>query len=116
MPSCPVCNIEITDDLQVCPVCSHDFTANSAEIGDWVVLGSFKDQMSAELARESLVNADIPAVLFSKSGFLGAVGLPMNPIYSTQKGAYEISVLKSFQEDATELLNAILTDNWYPNE
>jgi len=116
MPSCPVCNIDITEGQEVCPVCSHDLSLDSSEVGEWVILGSFEDQMSAGLARESLLNADIPAVLFSKSGFLGAAGLQMNPLYSTQAGAYEISVRKEFKEDATELLDAILDNNWHPNE
>ncbi len=116
MPSCPVCNVDLTKDQTICPVCNHDLTIDSAEVGEWVVLGSFKDQMSAELAKESLLNAEIPAVLFSKSGFFGAAGLPMNQIYGSQKGAYEISVPKPTEEDALEMLNAILKDNWLPEK
>jgi hypothetical protein len=83
---------------------------------EWVVLGYLKDKLSAELARDVLVSAEIPAVLFSKSGFFGNIGLPLNPIYGGRSEAFEISVPKDCEEEASEVLDAVLSGKWARRE
>ena len=114
MGSCPVCNSEVSDQMTTCPVCNSDLEPDQENVGKWLVLGVFKDQVSAGLAHETLLNDDIPAVLFSKAGFLGAAGLAMNQFYKPSEGLYEISVPKDFFEDATDLVNAVLDGQWHP--
>lgn len=114
MGLCPVCNSKFADEVTTCPICNADLDSDSDNPGQWLVLGQFRDQVSAGLAHETLLNADIPAVLFSKAGFFGAAGLAMNPFYSPTKGMYEISVPADQFEDATEMINAVMGDGWHP--
>lgn len=111
MGLCPVCSTKVADEVTTCPICNADLDSDSS--GEWRVLGLFRDQVSAGLAHETLLNADIPAVLFSKAGFFGAAGLAMNPFYSPTEGLYEISVPADRFEDATEIINAVLSGGWH---
>lgn len=113
MGLCPVCNSSFADEVTTCPVCNADIDSDSDNQGKWLVLGVFKDPVSAGLAHETLLNADIPAVLFSKAGFFGAAGLAMNPFYNPTHGMYEISVPVDMFEDATEIINAIMSGGWH---
>lgn len=114
MGTCPVCNSEIAEQTTTCPICNSDLESDQENGGKWLVLGLFKDQVSAGLAHEALLNADIPAVLFSKAGFFGAAGLAMNQFYSPSEGLYEISVPKQAHEDATDIVNAVMGGQWHP--
>ena len=78
MVYCPVCKTEVEDDSTSCPICGNDFE-KTGEVS-WVVVGEIEDKISADFAREALKSYDIPAVIFSRSGFFGRVGLPVYPI------------------------------------
>jgi len=112
---CPVCNSEWDEGTSECPVCGHDLTGDDEDIV-WVVLGSFRDRLTADLAKETLDATEIPAVLFSRSGFFGNIGLTMTPFYGGDPAAFEISVPEEWAEEAMDTLNAVLGDTWRPKE
>ena len=114
MALCPVCNSKIPGQATTCPVCNTELDQDLDQLGEWLILGVFEDQVSAGLAHETLLNADIPAVLFSKAGFFGAAGLTMNTFYGNRQGMYEISVPTDMFEEANELVNAVLDGQWHP--
>jgi hypothetical protein len=109
---CPACRSEWADDVSQCPVCGLDLSGDEAGATEWVCLGSVADKVSADFVRETLATYEIPAVLFSRDGFFGTLGLTLNPFYGTKKSGFEISVPKEFAEDAVEVINMILGDNW----
>ncbi len=116
MVYCPVCKVNWDDETTECPVCGRELAETEEEEVEWIILGSFEDKLTADFAAETLKSAKIPAALFSKSGFFGNVGLPLNPFYSSYAPPYEIAVPKDFAEEATETLNMVLGDKWSPKE
>ncbi len=112
MPVCPICGNAISDDISECPICGKDLTSNHKGGHDWVIVGIIRDKVSADFARETLNSYDIPAVIFSKSGFLGAAGLPMDSMYGGASGGYEVSVPDEHYEETVEVLNTILGNSW----
>jgi hypothetical protein len=68
--------------------------------------------MSADFAVEVLKSYEISAVVISKSGYFGQVGLTLNPLYSKGSGQFEISVPVSEVEEAIEVLNMALGNSW----
>ncbi len=77
------------------------------------MLGIIEEQPFADLARETLRSLNIPAVIVSRSGFFGNVGLPLNSVFDNGKlGVFEISVPLEFIEEATEALDMTLGDKW----
>lgn len=81
----------------------------------WVLLGTIDDKLSADFARETLVVYNIPAVVISKSGFFGNIGLPLAPFYNANSShTYEVSVPSEFAEDATHILNMVVGKKWRP--
>jgi hypothetical protein len=105
---CPVCKTELSQDTQSCYVCGNDPNADSKENEDWVVLGIVDDKPHADLAEETLKSCQIPAVVLSKSGFFGNIGLFLNPFYTNASAAFEISVPSHFLEEATDILDMTL--------
>jgi hypothetical protein len=81
-----------------------------------VILGTIKDKISADFAKEALKSYEIPVVVFSRSGFFGNAGLPLNPIYSSRTAAFEISVPVRFAEEATDILDMTLGSRWSRKE
>jgi hypothetical protein len=77
-----------------------------------VVLGSIEDKLSADFARETLKDMNIPAVIISKSGFFGDIGLPLNPFYKPGEAMFEVSVPQGFEEEACDALDMTLGDKW----
>ncbi|UCD65125.1 MAG: hypothetical protein JSW34_06765, partial [Candidatus Zixiibacteriota bacterium] len=71
---------------------------------------------SADFARETLAGSGIPTVIFSRSGFFGNIGLPLNPFYRPGHAAFEISVPEEFAQEAQELLDMTLGDKWQKKE
>lgn len=114
MAYCPECNIELKGDPQRCYVCGHPVMSD--ERTDWVVLGMVDGKPFADLARETLKSLNIPAVVISKSGFFGNVGLPLNPIYESKPSSFEISVPATYQDEAMEVLEATLGERWQRKE
>lgn len=108
---CPKCNIELKSDHVDCHIC--DWESPNEKEPEWVVLGTIEDRPFADLARETLKSLDIPAVVVSRSGFFGNIGLPLNPIFGGSKpGVFEISVPLSYIEEAADLLDMTLGDKW----
>ncbi len=75
-------------------------------------LGTVGDKMTAELAKEVLKSSDIPAVVISRSGFFGDVGLTLWNVYSGKPGLFEVSVPADLADDAAEILDATLGEQW----
>lgn len=111
MAYCQVCKSEISKDTQTCAVCGHEFSGD--EKNKWVFIGMIDDKISADYGKESLKSYDIPAVIFSKSGFFGDAGLPLNPFYSMSQGQYEVSVPTECVEEATDILTMVLGESWH---
>lgn len=108
---CPDCKIEIENGKAACPICGWESTED--EQPEWVVLGTIEDRAFADLARETLKSLNIPAVVVSRSGFFGNIGLPLNPVFGGGKaGAFEISVPPSFINEAAETLDMTIGDKW----
>ena len=111
---CPVCQNEWADDINICPICGKDL--EKAADQKWVIIGTIEDKMSADLAREALKDKEIPAVIFSRSGFFGDVGLPLRPFYKAGAAAFEVSVMTADIEEAKAILEMILGENWHGKE
>lgn len=118
MAYCPVCKTQWADDVSECPVCSHELqeSEESPTADDWVLLGYLVDKITADYAKEVLGSYDIPAVVFSKSGFFGQAGLLFQGFYKAGAQAFEISVPAECVEEATGVLDMILGDKWRRNE
>ena len=114
MAHCPVCKAEVDDDAESCCICGHEF--DEAEEAKWVILGEIEDKLSADFAKEVLVSCKIPAVIFSRSGFFGNVGLPLNPFYKPGSAMFEVSVPEEYSEEASEVLKMTIGDRWHRKE
>ena len=110
MEFCPVCKSELPSDVEVCPGCKFE-VGNHADT-KWIQIGSIEDQVSSDYAKETLKSNNIPVVILSKSGFFGSAGLPLNPFYGTNDGFYSVLVPEDFVEEAVDILNIVLADNW----
>lgn len=111
MVSCPSCHKDWAADVTSCPVCGVDL--ETEERDNWIVLGEIDNKLAADFARETLTAYDIPAVVLSKSGFFGNVGLTLTPFHNArQSGAFEVSVPESFAEEASEILTMAVGEAW----
>ena len=110
MTYCPVCKNDLKEGTTTCYVCGHEF--DGADENDWVLLGTIEDKFSADYARETLKSYEIPAVIISKSGFFGDVGLTLTPFYKQDVGTFEVKVPKEYIEEASGVLDMILGDKW----
>lgn len=114
MAFCPVCKSELDNDSNCCKVCG--FETNEDTKTKWIFIGLIEDKMSADFAKETLYQYNIPVVIFSKSGFFGDAGLPLNPFYAYSSGQYEVSVPDDFVEEANDILMITLGDKWHRKE
>jgi hypothetical protein len=78
----------------------------------WVLVGRVNDEMSANYARETLKSYDIPAVIFSESGFFGTAGLNLPSPAGKNLGQFQIHVPAEKKEEAEDILNMILGNKW----
>ncbi len=85
------------------------FEENSDE---WVMIGKVTDPTTAGYVSETLKSYNIPVVIISGSGFFGQAGLNLPSIYSKDLGHFKIHVMESDREEAVDILNMILGDNW----
>lgn len=113
MVTCPKCKTELDPDASQCNVCGAKVVVPDIE---WVLIGGIADKISADFAKETLTSSSIQAVVFSRSGFFGTVGLPLNPIYSSGFAMFEVLVLSDDREEAVELLEMTLGDKFAPVE
>lgn len=112
MAFCPVCKAELSGEVQTCYVCGNDPDKENDDDEEWLVLGIIEDKLHADLARETLKSCNIPAVVFSKSGFFGNIGLFLNPFYTNNSSAFEIQVPKDYVEEASDVLDSTLGEKW----
>jgi len=108
---CPECKTELEEGATSCHVCGWEMDET-----DWIMLGVIKNKFSADLAKETLSSQGIPAVVFSRSGFFGNAGLPLYPFFKKDDAMFEISVPVVFSEDAVEILDMTIGDNWHRKE
>jgi hypothetical protein len=111
---CPVCKTECDDSAQSCVVCGFDFENDIDK--EWILLGYVDDKALADLGCEALRGCDMPAIVISKSGFFGTVGLPLNPFYGAQSAGFEIWTPASCADEAAEILLNTLGDKWQRKE
>ena len=114
MAYCPVCKAEVDVDVANCPICGHEL--DEAKEAKWVSLGEIEDKLSADFAKEVLTSYNIPVVIFSRSGFFGNIGLPLNPFYKPGSAMFEVSVPEDDSEEALEVLKMTLGDRWHRKE
>ncbi len=81
-------------------------------VEDWEILGYIQDASSAGYARETLLSCDIPAVVFSQSGYFGQIGLNLPAIWKDGQGWFQIRVKHDDIEEAREILDMILGQTW----
>lgn len=117
MSYCPKCNQEYAGELSNCPKCNADLNdgfddSPKAANAEWVIIGHVRDQTTADYAKETLKSYDIPAVLFSESGFFGQAGLNLPSPSGKHKGTFQIRVPAELIEDAINIMNMILGDSW----
>lgn len=114
MVLCPRCNTELGDDVTECYVCGSEITQEDEE--GWVLLGTIEDKISADFAREALASYEIPAVVFSRSGFFGAAGLPLYSFYSDRSARFEVSVPLAHVAEASGVLDMVIGERWQRKE
>lgn len=114
MALCPACKSEIDDEASSCYICGYEFDEERQT--NWVVVGEIEDKLSADFGKEALASSDIPAVVISRSGFFGNVGLPLNPFYKAGSALFEISVPEELIEEASEILSMTLGEKWHRKE
>ncbi len=116
--SCPACKDNEWDATYTdCPICgrellSSDDSSSDKETSGWLLVGTIDELVSANLAREALKSAEIPAVVISKSGYFGQVGLIMNNFLSGAPQLFEVSVPTGFEDDAIDLLTVVVGDHF----
>ena len=118
MPYCPKCKENFERDISNCPNCNFEFENNSDSSSkeDWVIVGRIMDKTSADYAIESLESYQIPAVVFSESGFFGQAGLKLPSVTGKGLGQFQIKVPDSYIEEAVGILDMILGENWEKEE
>ena len=114
MAFCPECNAPLEGNPDRCYICGSPVVSD--EDSKWVLVGIVQSKVFADMARETLKSCEIPAVVLSRSGFFGNVGLPLNPFYKSESAAFEVSVPTEFYEEAIEVLDATLGDKWQRKE
>ena len=114
MVFCPKCNKELPAGVNECYFCGCDLS--DAKEHDWVVLGAIENKLYADLAKEALASNHIPAVIISKDGFFGSIGLPLRPFYDSKSAPFEISVPAVHSEEAAEILEMVVGNKWRKKE
>ncbi|MFQ5498176.1 MAG: hypothetical protein ACE5FH_00750 [Candidatus Zixiibacteriota bacterium] len=114
MAYCHECDVELRGDQHICYLCGEPLTRDKKSA--WVKIGTVNNHMSAEYARETLKEYDVPIVVISKSGFFGNVGLPLSSFWKSEVGLFEVYTPAVYQTEAGELLEMVLGNSWKPQE
>jgi hypothetical protein len=114
MPYCPRCKESFAGELTTCPKCSYDFDKNGTDTDehDWILIARIFDKTSADYAEETLKSYGVPAVILSESGFFGQVGLNLPSVSGKGYGKFQIHVPAIFRQEAEDVLNMILGEEW----
>jgi hypothetical protein len=112
---CPACKAEWDSGSSECPICGKELAEPTSE-QPWVVIGSIADKISADFARETLRTYEIPAVVVSKAGFFGTMGMTMTHFYSGTAARFEVSAPPGNEEEVDELLRMIIGERWQRKE
>jgi hypothetical protein len=108
---CPVCKAEWPAETTECPICGKELP-QTADNDEWTMIGEIEDKLSADFARETLSTYEIPAVIVSRSGFFGQIGLNLTAFYSGKQALFEVRVPNGFETEAAELLEMTLGEKW----
>lgn len=114
MVFCPECKNELPDGTTECYICGHDLS--DTQETDWVMLGAIDNKLYADFAKETLTSYGIPAVVISKDGFFGSIGLPLRPFYDSKSAPFEILVPVAYCKEAIEILDMTVGDKWHKKE
>lgn len=114
MPYCPRCKERIADNLTTCPKCGYDFDKNNVDTDkhEWIMIAKIFDKTSADYAEETLKSYGVPVVIISESGFFGQVGLNLPSVSGKGYGKFQIHILAPFRQEAEDILNMILGEEW----
>lgn len=112
MAYCQECNKHWPGIEDVCPVCKQVMNDSNDDAAEWKMLGTLDDKMTAGLAKEVLESSGIPAVVISRSGFFGSMGLTLDSFYSGKPGTFELSVPTVRMQEADEILCMTLGEDW----
>ncbi len=114
MAYCPECNAQLADNVTECFNCGCDLS--EFKQADWVVVGTVESKLYADFAKETLTSCGIPAVVISKDGFFGNIGLPLRPFYKSESAPFEVMIPRPYREEAVELLDMVVGDRWQKRE
>jgi hypothetical protein len=78
---------------------------------NWVVIAEESNRTVAEFAINGLKSYDIPAVLDSRSGFLGTAGLTLRSMRTGKVDTFKIMVPPDVAEEAAEVVKIFLGDS-----
>lgn len=112
MAFCPGCKSEWPQETAECPICGKELS-ESPDQSEWVVIGEVDDKLSADFARETLTAYEIPAIVVSRSGFFGQVGLTLTGFHSGRQALFEVTVPVGYREEAAEVLDMTLGEKWH---
>lgn len=121
MAYCPACKNNWEDDLTECPICTSELQSSKEadrepERQSWILLGYVNDKMSADYVKEVLQTYEIPAVVISKSGYFGQVGLTLPGFYKPGLSLFEVSVPTELAVEAVDIMNMVLGDKWQKHD
>lgn len=112
MAFCPVCKAEWQRETTACPICGADLPQASDD-AEWRLIGEIEDRLSADFARETLATYEIPAVIVSRSGYFGQIGLTLTAFYSGKAALFEVRVPAGYEDEAVEVLEMTLGEKWH---
>ena len=112
MAYCQECNKQWPEIEDICPVCKREMNDGDENSTGWEMIGTIDNKVSADLAKEILESSGIPAVVISRSGFFGDLGLPLDSFYSQKPGTFELSVPTVRKEEAMEILSMTIGQDW----
>jgi hypothetical protein len=88
----------------------NDSTPENVDIrSTWVAIAEVDNRTLAEFAVNGLKSYDIPAVLDSRAGFLGAAGMQLRSFHSGKTDMFRILVPPDREEEASEVVKIFLS-------
>jgi len=123
MPFCPKCTYEYKANINECPDCGEqlvDSLPEPTEFRDeevdpdkeWIELARLTSNQYAEMVVEALLAKDIPAIVHSKSGHYGYIGVMGPSSFASVGDGFLIMVPREFTEIADKEAELVLGDIW----